>query len=145
MSVFLALASGFTDSKTLGNIWHFGAALGPRGFLKNSSASPLRWNLNATHQHPLYPSELDHSFGVGWFFCRSLLGRGQLLAIGETIFKWLLNKINIALGQNKTAARDIQEPSQMEKWEQEKAMQIQLQQLALATAEGGVTIQTMCY
>lgn len=45
-----------------------------------------------THQNPLYPAELDHSFGLGRLFGRSLLGRGQLLPVGETIFEWFLER-----------------------------------------------------
>lgn len=97
----------------------------------------VRRDLSGTHQHPLYPSELDHSFGIGRFFCRSLLGRGQLLTIGETIFKRFLNKRNIALGQDPTAAGAVQEPSQMENREQRKAVLTQRRR-----ADGDVTIQT---
>lgn len=45
-----------------------------------------------THQNPLNPTELNHSFGVSWFFCSRLLSRGHLITIGKTIFKWLLKK-----------------------------------------------------
>lgn len=45
-----------------------------------------------THQNPLDPTKLDHSFGVSWFFCSRLLSRGHLITIGKTILKWLLKK-----------------------------------------------------
>lgn len=69
---------------------------------------------SSTHQHPLYPAELDHSFGLGRVLCRGLLGRGQLLAVGEAVFEGFLTKSNVLLGQKQTAAGDIQARSQTE-------------------------------